>query len=132
MFTVLHVVSSSTGDESIIGLKGLSKSHPFAAVLISILMLSMAGIPHVAGFFAKYYIFYAALKSDFTLLVLIAVLSSLIGVYYYFRIIIAIYQPNPKENKDFSIIGLNLFVLIIAGVLSLIIGIVPSFVISLL
>jgi len=132
MFTVLHVVSSSTGDESISGLKGLSKSHPFAAVLISILMLSMAGIPPVAGFFAKYYIFYAALKSDFTWLVLIAVLSSLIGVYYYFRVIIAIYQTDGKENRTFSFDRVNFLVLLLTGILTLIIGILPGFLIGLL
>ncbi|MEO5571909.1 MAG: NADH-quinone oxidoreductase subunit N [Bacteroidia bacterium] len=132
IFTVLHVVSSSTGDESISGLKGFSKSHPFASVLISILILSMAGIPPVAGFFAKYYIFYAALKSDLTWLVLIAVLSSLIGVYYYFRVIIAMYQPDGKENKNFSFEGINFLVLLLTGILSLAIGIAPGFLIGLL
>ncbi|MEP7171211.1 MAG: proton-conducting transporter membrane subunit, partial [Bacteroidota bacterium] len=132
MFTVLHVVSSATGDESISGLKGFSKSHPFASILISICILSMAGIPPVAGFFAKYYIFYAALKSDLTWLVLIAVLSSLIGVYYYFKVIIAMYQSDGKENKNFLFEGINFLVLLLAGILTLAIGIAPGFLIGLL
>lgn len=132
MFTVLNVIGSSINDESISGLKGFSKSHPFASVLISICMLSMAGIPPVAGFFAKYYIFYAALKSDFMWLVLTAVLSSLIGVYYYFKVIIAMYQTDGKENITFSFDGINFLVLLLTGILTLALGIAPAFVINLL
>ncbi len=130
IFTVLNYMTAA-GDENISALKGFSKSHPAGAALISLCVLSLAGIPPVAGFFAKYYIFYGALKSDLTWLVLVAVLSSLIGVYYYFRIIIAMYQPVENE-PSFSVKGINFFVLLIAGLLSLALGIFPAWVIGLL
>lgn len=132
MFTVVNVMNSSNGDESISALKGFSKSNPFAAAMITLCMLSMAGIPPVAGFFAKYYIFYGALKSDLTWLVLIAVLSSLIGVYYYFKIIIAMYTSRESDNNTLQLAGLNFYVLLIAGLLSLIIGLMPSFITGLI
>jgi NADH-quinone oxidoreductase subunit N len=132
MFTVLNVVSSATDDESISGLKGLAKTHPIASVLITICMFSMAGIPPVAGFFAKYYIFYAALKSDLTWLVLLAVLTSLIGVYYYFKVIIAMYQAEEKANKTFAFDDVNFGVLLLCGLLTIAIGVAPGFIIKLL
>lgn len=132
MFTVVNVMSRANGDESISALKGFSKSNPFAAAMITICMLSMAGIPPVAGFFAKYYIFYGALKSDLTWLVLIAVLSSLIGVYYYFKVIIVMYTSHESDDHSLQLAGLNFYVLLIAGLLSLIIGLMPSFITGLI
>lgn len=130
IFTVLNYMTAA-GDENISALKGFAKYNPFGAFLISLCVLSLAGIPPVAGFFAKYYIFYGALKSNLTWLVLVAVLSSLIGVYYYFRIIIAMYQPAENEPA-FSLKGINFFVLLVAGLLSLALGIFPAWVIGLL
>jgi NADH-quinone oxidoreductase subunit N len=131
MFIVLNQMELAKGSDSISQLRGFSKSHPFASLLISICMLSMAGIPPVAGFFAKYYIFYAALKSDLVWLVLIAILASLIGVYYYFRIIITMFQSDENDTV-FSIKGLNLFVLLLVALLTLAVGIMPNFIIHLL
>ena len=80
-FACLHAMSVN-GDESISGLNGLGKRQPKVAIFLSLIMFSLAGIPPVAGFFAKYYLFYGALIGGYTWLVIIAVMSSLIGVYY--------------------------------------------------
>jgi len=85
----------------------------------------------MAGFFGKYYIFLAALNSGFTWLVLMAVLSSLIGVFYYFRIVMAMYTGK-NETTAFEIKGLPLFVLVLSGVLSVIIGLGTNFIVNLL
>jgi NADH-quinone oxidoreductase subunit N len=127
-FALLHAVSVN-GNEQISSLRGLARSNPFVAVLMIISLLSLAGIPPVAGFFAKYYLFTGALQSGYTWLVLTAVASSLIGVYYYFRVLYTLFQdggeisPIPASHK---------LVMIITAVLSLVIGIMPALVQQLL
>lgn len=132
IFSVLNFIHLNKIPDTVTAFKGLAKSNPLSAVMITLCMLSMAGIPPVAGFFAKYYIFFAALKSDYIGLVLIAVLSSLIGVYYYFRIIIAMY--NGKENSPAAfIIPVNTkLVLMVSGILTLLLGILPGYIVGLL
>jgi NADH-quinone oxidoreductase subunit N len=121
-FALLHAVSAN-GNEQIAGLRGLAKSNPFTAFLMVISLLSLAGIPPVAGFFAKYYIFTGALQSGYTWLVLIAVISSLIGVYYYFRVLYTLFQPGTEiKVLPFS----HRLVMLITAVLSLMIGILPA------
>jgi NADH-quinone oxidoreductase subunit N len=121
-FALLHAVSAN-GNEQISGLRGLAKSNPLIAFLMVIALLSLAGIPPVAGFFAKYYIFTGALQSGYTWLVLTAVVSSLIGVYYYFRVLYTMLQPG-TEMKEFPVS--HKMVMLITAVLSLAIGILPS------
>ena len=72
-------------------LKGLSKSNPIVSLSISIIMLSMAGIPPFIGFFGKFYVFIAALKQDLYLLSVLGVLASVISAFYYLRIIKIMY-----------------------------------------
>ena len=91
-FAVLILISRSTGDENISAFKGLAFKNPFLSGITLIAMLSLAGIPPLAGFFAKYYIFSAAIQAGNTGLVLIAIGGSLVGVYYYFRVIIALFD----------------------------------------
>jgi NADH-quinone oxidoreductase subunit N len=78
---------------------GLVKRNKLMAVGMTIALLSMAGIPPLSGFFAKYFIFDAAFKNGFTWLVMVAIISSLIGVYYYFKFIIAIFMRAPDEDS---------------------------------
>lgn len=91
-------------------------------------MLSFAGIPPVAGFFAKYYVFIGAIKNDYTWLVLIAVLSSLIGVYYYFKVIITLFQPADRESVQLEMPSNFSLLLVIIVILTLVLGIAPGFV----
>jgi NADH-quinone oxidoreductase subunit N len=124
MFALMQAMTAS-GDESVDSLKGLAKNNKGIIVFISALVFSMAGIPPMAGFFAKYYIFLGAMQSGYQWLTMIAVLSSLIGVYYYFRVIFVSLQDNNESN------GLTLnsgqWVLIIASsLLSLAIGLAPA------
>lgn len=130
IFTLV-ITMTNAGSESLSVLKGFSSVNKTSAFLISVTMLSLAGIPPVAGFFAKYYIFTAALKSNYTWLVLLAVVSSLIGVYYYFRVIIAMYQPADRESLQLQLSPMHQLVLWLALILTVILGILPGFVISL-
>ena len=131
-FTVVYSVIQAKGNDSIDSFNGLAKSNPLLSTTMTISMLSLAGIPPMAGFFAKYFIFNAAIQQGFVSLVIIAVLASLIGVYYYFRIIIAM---NFKENTGTATLEINStikWVLLITAILSIAIGLFPDFIICLL
>ena len=73
--------------EEIDDLAGLSKNNPTMALFLTILMFSLAGIPPLAGFFAKYFVFLAAIQAELYTLAVIGVLASVVGAYYYIRII---------------------------------------------
>jgi NADH-quinone oxidoreductase subunit N len=107
-------------------LKGLAQAQPFYAGLITLLTLSMAGIPPLAGFFGKYYVFVAALRSNMPWLVIIAIIASLIGVYYYFRIIISMYSKPTASAPLISLNGYDRSVLILTAFLSLLLGMAPA------
>lgn len=130
-FCILNIVTNAKGNDTVDSFNGLGKSNPFLAFVMTIALLSLAGIPPTAGFFAKYYIFTAAFQSGFTGLVLIAIIASLVGVYYYFRIIIAMYF---KEITDETItIKINHKILLITVAIAIIaLGLFPDFIIRLL
>jgi NADH-quinone oxidoreductase subunit N len=90
-FNAVALVEKHTGHVSVANFKGLFKRSPFIAVSLSVALLSLAGIPPLAGFFGKYMVFVLAVQNGFVLLALLGVLASLIGVYYYFRIMAAMY-----------------------------------------
>jgi NADH-quinone oxidoreductase subunit N len=90
--------------ENISDLAGMSKTHPMVAAAMAVFMFSMAGIPPLAGFFSKLYIFLAVIKAEFYGLAIIAVLSSVVGAFYYLRIIKVVYFDEQAEplNKPIS------------------------------
>ena len=73
--------------ENVSDLAGLSTTNPFMAVVLTALMFSLAGIPPLAGFFAKYFVFVAAIEAKLYALAVIGVLASVVGAYYYLRVI---------------------------------------------
>jgi len=129
-FTVLHIVSRSKGRDDFGAFEGLGKTNPFLSFVLVVAMLSLAGIPPTAGFFAKYYVFYNALNTHNTSLVLIAVLAALVGVYYYFRVIIAVYFKPEQSNIPVSVGSLHQTVLFITTLLTLLLGIFPDVVLN--
>ncbi|WP_085900286.1 NADH-quinone oxidoreductase subunit NuoN [Kiloniella majae] len=86
--------------EGIDDLKGLSKTSPAMALALTIFMFSMAGIPPLAGFFAKYVVFAAAVDAGLTTLAVIGILTSVIGAFYYLRIIKVMYFDEPSGSFD--------------------------------
>ena len=86
--------------ENISDLSGLYKTHPYYSVVITILMFSLAGIPPLAGFFGKFYIFIAAIESNLLLLAIVCILASVVGAFYYLRIIKVIYFDESKNSFD--------------------------------
>ncbi|MEY3962688.1 MAG: hypothetical protein RLZ08_1071, partial [Pseudomonadota bacterium] len=112
--------------ENISDLSGLSKHHPLIAVCLTILTFSLAGIPPLAGFFAKFYIFLAIIQQKIYYLAVIGLLSAVIAAFYYLRIIKVIYFDPAKESYDKKIsYGLK-FSLIVSTVVVLFYFIDPS------
>jgi NADH-quinone oxidoreductase subunit N len=94
-FAVLHIIESYNRSTTIAYFNGLFKRSPVLAVAMTFALLSLAGIPPLPGFFGKYMVFALAIEQGYTGLVILAIITSLIGVYYYFRIIIAMYFEAP-------------------------------------
>jgi NADH-quinone oxidoreductase subunit N len=106
--------------EGIDDLAGLSKTHPMMAAAMAVFMFSMAGIPPLAGFWGKLYVFMAAIDKGFVGLAVVGVLTSVVGAYYYLRIIKVMYFDEPVEVLDHgvgsglgAIIGLNAVLIVV-------------------
>ena len=112
--------------ENINDLSGLSKNHPMLALSFLIILFSLAGIPPLAGFFAKFYIFMAVIEMKMYTLAIIGLVTTVVSTFYYLRVIKIIYFDKPKkpfeENYDW---GLKIS-LIISSILILIYFIYPS------
>jgi NADH-quinone oxidoreductase subunit N len=102
-FGVITALSGKETDfSSLAGYRGLAFRHPFHGVILSAMMFSLAGIPLTAGFLAKFFVLFAGVRSVLWLLVLTLVANSVIGLFYYLRVIIAIYQPVPSREQPES------------------------------
>jgi NADH-quinone oxidoreductase subunit N len=100
--------------ENINDLAGLARTHPTMAFFLAMLLFSLAGIPPLAGFFAKFYVFLAAIKAGLYTLAVIGVLSSVVGAYYYLSIIKIMYFDEPVKGFE-SMPGLLRLVLGVSG-----------------
>jgi NADH-quinone oxidoreductase subunit N len=104
--------------EKITDLAGLGRNHPGLALAMTIFMLSMAGVPPLSGFFGKLYVFLAAIQSGLWLLAVIGVITSIIGAYYYLRIVKLMYFDAPEGVFDRPAPSLS-FVVAVTGVVTL-------------
>jgi NADH-quinone oxidoreductase subunit N len=86
--------------ENISDLAGLARTNPTMAFFLAMLMFSLAGIPPLAGFFAKFYVFVAAIKAGLFTLAVVGVLASVVGAYYYLTIIKVMYFDEPLTKLD--------------------------------
>lgn len=132
-FTVV-IVLGKKGEENLNleDYAGLASRHPVLAFAMAVFMFSLAGIPPMAGFIGKFYIFSAAVKAGYVGLAIIGVINSVISVYYYLRITVLMYMKDPQ--REFAPILLSPFVLIaliitVFGTLQM--GIFPSKIIEL-
>lgn len=110
--------------------KGLSKQHPWLALLMLILMFSMAGIPPLAGFYAKLGVVKAVVDADMLAVALVAVVMSVIGAFYYLRVIKVMYFDDAVHHHEANTSGSAGFVLSINTLLVLALGIFPGLLMS--
>jgi NADH-quinone oxidoreductase subunit N len=118
--------------ENINDLSGLSKNHPILALSFLIILFSLAGIPPLAGFFAKFYIFMAVIESKMFALAIIGLLTTVVSSFYYLRIIKIIYFDRPKKPYDINHDWGHKIPLILSSVLILLYFIYPSILIDLI
>jgi NADH-quinone oxidoreductase subunit N len=133
-FAIAIAVEEADGTQTIEGYRGLAQRSPFLALAMVIFLLSLSGIPPLAGFFAKYYVFNAAIRNErFFWLAIVGVINSVIAVYYYMNVARLMYfarLPEPAEGelpprKLEPAAGLQ-SAIIIALVLTLLLGILPN------
>jgi NADH-quinone oxidoreductase subunit N len=130
-FSVLSFIEKGGEDNSVESFHGLFKRNSLMAVTMVIALLSLAGIPPLAGFFGKYMVFASAINHGYTPFAILGVITSLIGVYYYFRIIVVMFfNESDRGQLVVPTFSKTLFISLI--ILNLFIGLFPQLLISLL
>ena len=130
-FSVILFVCKNKDNEEIFNFNGLGKTNPILAAVLTASLLSMAGIPIFAGFFAKFILFTQTIQAGYLVVVIAAVINSIISVGYYFKLILAMYTKDPIEAPTKTPFVFYA-VAVIAIVLNIIIGIFPSLLLDLL
>jgi NADH-quinone oxidoreductase subunit N len=123
-FGALILVQQQSDSDNFESFNGLSKKNPFLALVLTIGMLSLAGIPLTAGFIGKFFMFSSALKQYQVLLVILAVINAVISIFYYFRVIIAMYFRD-EDRAELTVPVYYKLVLGLAAVITILIGIFP-------
>jgi NADH-quinone oxidoreductase subunit N len=129
-FAVLILVKAKTGSDNFEAFNGLAKTNPFLAFSLTVAMLSFAGIPLTGGFIGKFFIFSSALSEGHIWLVILAVVNSIISIFYYFRVISAMYFKEGQSKQ----ISLSVYYKVVLGLsllITLILGIYPGFITNL-
>jgi NADH-quinone oxidoreductase subunit N len=130
-FAVVLYVTNEKKHETIDAFNGFGKSHPLLALVMTASLLSMAGIPILSGFFAKFFLLNQLIQTGWLVLVIIAIVASIISVGYYFRIILAMYTKD-EEGQMASMPAIYYVVAVVALIATLAIGVYPSAVYNLL
>jgi NADH-quinone oxidoreductase subunit N len=130
-FTVLLYVCKDKGNEEISHFNGLGKTNPILAAVLTASLLSMAGIPVFAGFFAKLMLFTQTIQSGYLILVIAAVINSIISIGYYFKLILAMYTKDAAEEKQATPFAFYA-VAVLSIVMNLVIGLYPTLIMQLL
>ena len=124
-FSIIMSLRDEAPVERISDLSGLSSTHPLMAAGMMIVMFSMAGIPPLAGFFGKWYVFLAAVNAGLVFLAIIGVLTSVVGAFYYLRIIKLMFfedadapldEGMSRQNRLVLMASLTVIVLFFLGI----------------
>lgn len=123
-FSVVAIVQEKTDNDAHDAFNGIGKKSPLLGVIMTVAMLSLSGIPVTAGFFAKFFIFSAALQNGYVWLVVAGVISSAIGVYYYLRPVISMWFRDGEAEIKLDTTLKIIFVLL--TVCTLVLGVLPG------
>lgn len=124
-FGVLYFVSKN-GNENFEAFNGLGRRNPLMAFCMTVAMLSLAGIPVTAGFFAKYFVFTTMIGTQYKWLLILAILTSAVGVYYYLKLVIAMYFSKPNSADPVTVERLGSMVIVITTIITLVLGLFPG------
>ena len=126
-FAVVFIMEGEGKEgNSVSRFKGLAKNHPLIAGAMSLFMLSLAGFPPTAGFFGKLYVFMAAIKQGYILITIMAVIATVVSVYFYLRIIVMMYFYE-KESEEQVVVYRGMGAIIaVSSIAIILIGFFPS------
>ncbi len=124
------VLCGSRGAETVSyeDLSGIGRRHPAAALAFTLFLVSLAGIPPTAGFFGKWFVFRAAIDGGFYWLAVIGLLNSVVGVYYYLRVLVYMYMREPITGAPVATPMRSAYVntaLLVSAALVLVLGLLP-------
>jgi NADH-quinone oxidoreductase subunit N len=130
------IISLGTADnpgETLQDFAGLARRRPGSAMLMTVLLLSLAGIPPTFGFIGKLYIFKAAIQTGNTHLAIVGVLASVVAAFYYIRVVVYMYMREPEGEipPDFAPAGSTMYAIIATTAFTLFFGILPGAIIGL-
>jgi len=121
-----HIISETNIKVTFDDFKGLAQQRPFLAAMMTIFMLSLTGIPGTIGFIGKVYVFTETIKAGYTALAVLAILATIVSVYYYLRLIAVMYFYPPQDsskNEDFDDKRVSTYAILFVAVLTIIGGI---------
>jgi NADH-quinone oxidoreductase subunit N len=124
------IENSDQGGTDIEDFTGLYYRQPVLAVLMGVFMFSLIGIPPLAGFFGKYYIFVAAIENGYTWLTIVGVITSMISVYYYLRVVVVMFFRSTESTAQAGYRSASAAALLLSAFGILLIGIFPSMVLG--
>jgi NADH-quinone oxidoreductase subunit N len=122
-FLVVITVVNKLGDEEMDTYRGLGWRSPVLAVMMTIFLFSLTGLPPTAGFIGKFYLFAAVIKQKYYWLALIGVLNSVIALYYYVRIIKSMFLDRALDESHLKISAYPIVVLVLLAIPTLLLGI---------
>ena len=121
-----HIISETNVRVTYDDFKGLAKQRPFLAAMMTIFMLSLAGIPGTIGFIGKVYVFTEALKAGYVALAIFAIFATIVSMYYYLRLIAVMYFYPPKDeciSEDFNDSRVSTYAILFVAILTVVGGI---------
>jgi NADH-quinone oxidoreductase subunit N len=122
-FAVVVLFSEATGSETIADLAGLSRRNPWLALMMTLALLSLGGVPPAAGFFGKFFLFNAAIQSNLTWLAVVGVLNAIVSLYYYLVVIKVMYVDRSEdEDKPIPVSRPYVWVLAITSLVVIVLG----------
>src|SRR5881296_2980266 len=125
-FAVITLLAGPDGDrDSFADLEGLGRRNPVLAVAMTIFMLSLAGFPPSVGFFGKLFLFTAGVGAGYTWLVVVAVLMSVVSVFYYIRVLIPVWSAAPARERVPASVS-SAFAIVLSGAASILLGLYPT------
>lgn len=130
-FAIAIPVFHSMQNEGIDAFNGLGKKNPLLAAMLTMSMLSLAGIPPFAGFLGKYYIFSKAFQAGHFYLTLTAIFASMIGAYYYLKVVLAMYTKEGNDT-EIEISPVYVMVAVFCVAMSLTLGLFPDMLMNLI
>ena len=130
-FAVVMYVTKDKENETIDSFNGFGKSHPLLAGILTASLLSMAGIPILSGFFAKFFLLNQLVHTGWLVLVIVAIISSIISLGYYFKIILAMYTKDSEKTLP-KVPLMYQIVAVVALILNIALGLFPNLILGLI